>query len=103
MSLKVKCEKCNFNLAFNIKNPGLITVAPCESCMTHPEDLIGGTAGVTPEAGFRLRGSSAATTAFRPSEEVEGAQRTLVSRMDDTRNQDLGTDDGNDWRAEKER
>lgn len=97
MSLKVKCRKCNFNLDFDIRNPGLIVVSPCESCMAHPEDLVPGSSGVS---GLNLTASG--TDMSFEGVEMDSAD-TVIERMDETRDQALGKDDGNDWRAEKAR
>lgn len=90
MSLKVKCKKCNMNLDFDIRNPGLIVAGPCESCLQQQEEIV-----------------ESNILALQPAYYAEPVEMnsagTLQDRTIDSVKQDAGVDDGNDWEPVKGR
>lgn len=93
MSLKLKCNKCGFLLGFDIQNPGVIVVEPCEGCTQLVEDIAERTTGEF----FATKDAKAPDMLGRTHFDE------LQERINVQRKQDAGVLDGNDWRPVAER
>ena len=96
MSLKLKCNKCGFLLGFEVQNPGVIVVDPCEGCIQQFED--------TAQPVVKTAGQFFATVDAEAPDMLGDANfEKLQLRLNVQRKQDAGVYDGSDQRPVAER